>query len=222
MILYQFAQDVAERDVAFLNPRSDRRWNDEGILHQPGQLSAGGAGPSNRRQATVAGRFDTLQHIGRISARADADGDIALSAVRPHLAGEQFLVPIVVRDAGDRGNVRRQGDGGQGRPIAFVSTHEFRGDMCRVGRASAVTEQQDLIAVAERAGDERCDLHDPIGVIMRELLFDPGTVRKSRQDNCLHRAILGEVVRRVKPRRDLLYETDCSMYATGVANLRSK
>ena len=32
MILYQFAQDVAERDMTFLNPRRDRRWDDKGMI----------------------------------------------------------------------------------------------------------------------------------------------------------------------------------------------
>jgi hypothetical protein len=62
--------------------------------------------------------------------------------------------------------------------------------MCRVGGASAITEEKEFVAVLEGFRDEHRDLHDPIGVIMRELLFDPGTVRKSRQDNCLHSAIL--------------------------------
>ena len=186
MILYQFAQDVAERDVTFLNARRDRRWNDEGILDQPGQLSTVGAGPGNRGQATVSGSLDTFQHVRRIPARADTDGHVALSAMRSHLAGKEFFIPIVVRDAGDGGNVRRQRDGGQRRSFALVSAYELRCDMCRVGRASAIAEEEDFIPVLESFREERRDLHDSIGVIMCELLFDPGAVRKSRQNNWLH------------------------------------
>jgi hypothetical protein len=29
-------------------------------------------------------------------------------------------------------------------------------------------------------------LDDPVGMFVRELLFDSGTVRESRQNNCLH------------------------------------
>ena len=51
LFLYQFAQDVAERDVAFLNPRGHRRRHHEGMVGEAGQLAAGTAGPGNRRQA---------------------------------------------------------------------------------------------------------------------------------------------------------------------------
>ena len=80
MILYQFAQDVAERDVTFLNASCDRRRNDERVIDQRGQLSAIGACPGDRSQATVAGRRDTFQHVRRISAGADANRNVPFSA----------------------------------------------------------------------------------------------------------------------------------------------
>ena len=40
LFLDEFAQDVAERDVTFLNPGGHRRGDDEGIVHHAGQFSA--------------------------------------------------------------------------------------------------------------------------------------------------------------------------------------
>jgi hypothetical protein len=46
-------------------------------------------------------------------------------------------------------------------------------------------------------------VYDTIGVIMCKLLFDAGTVRKGRQNNCLHGAILGKGAGAVKDESSL-------------------
>ena len=80
MILYQFAQDVAERDVTFLNPRRDRRRDDERVFDQRGQLSAVGASPGNRSQAPFMGRCDPFKTFGEFPLVLMP---IAMSPVRP-------------------------------------------------------------------------------------------------------------------------------------------
>ena len=64
LFLDEFTQDVAERDVAFLNAGRDRRWDDERIFHEAGQLSAGSAGPADR------GRVPQDRRPPRLSGRS--------------------------------------------------------------------------------------------------------------------------------------------------------
>ena len=40
VILNEFAEHMAQRDVAFLNARCQRRRDDEGVIDHPGQLAA--------------------------------------------------------------------------------------------------------------------------------------------------------------------------------------
>lgn len=180
MILYQFAQDVTERDVAFLNSGRDRGRDDKGMIDQPGQLSAVGAGPSNRDQAAVTSCCDPFQDVRGIPAGADADGDVAWAAVRSDLAGKEFFVPIVVGDTGNGGDIRRQRDRGKRYPFTPVSSHELSRNVRGVGRASAVPEEEHFFVVAECIGDERRNLYDAIGVFAGELLLDCRALGKGR------------------------------------------
>jgi len=198
MILYQFAQDMAECDVAFLNPRGDCGWHDKGIVDESGQLAACRSGPRHRGQTTFTGGGDTLQHVRRIPAGADADRNVAWSAMRPHLAGKQFFIAVVVRDAGNGGDVRRQRDRRQRHPVALVPSDKFRRDMGGIRRTPAVAEEKNFIAVTEGLRDERGDLHDSVDMFARKLLLDVRTVGKGRQNKCLHGGILGKGVWAVK------------------------
>ena len=100
-------------------------------------------------QATVVSpaglrRFHAFQHVGRIAAGTDRDGDVAFLAMRAHLTGEDFVISVIVGDAGDRGHVGGQRDGRQRSPLAFIASDEFRRDVRGVRRAASVAEQQTL------------------------------------------------------------------------------
>ena len=61
-------------------------------------------------------------------------------AMGADLTGEEFVVPVIVGDAGDGGNVGGQGDGRERRPLAFIAAYEFCGKMGRIRGATSVAE----------------------------------------------------------------------------------
>lgn len=141
LILDQLAEDMAQGCVTFLDARGHAGRYDEGVIHHGGQLASVATGPSNRLQAGFAGCGDPFQHVGRIAAGADADGDIAFPTVCEDLAGEHLFVSIVIGDTRDSGHVRSERESGERRAVPMVTTDEFGGDVGRVGRAAAVAEQ---------------------------------------------------------------------------------
>ena len=172
LFLSQFTQDVPERNMTFLNPRRHRRRDDKGKVHQRGEFAAGPAGPSHGGESAGLRRFHALEDIRRIAAGADRDGQVAFLAMGPHLAGKEFVIPVVVGDAGDRGDVGGEGNGRQWSALAFISADEFRGDMGGIRCTASVSEQQYFVAFAEGRGDQFRDLHDSVGMFADELLLD--------------------------------------------------
>ena len=111
LILDEFTQHMGQRDVAFLNASGDGRWNDECIVCETGQLTAGSAGPGDRGHAQGLGCLDAFEDIRRIAAGTDGDRDVSLAAVGEHLTGEEGFEPVVIGDAGDGGDIGGEGNG---------------------------------------------------------------------------------------------------------------
>ena len=96
------------------------------------------------------GGFDAFQHVRRIAAGADGDGDVALLAMGADLPGEEFVEAVVVGDAGDGGDVGGEGDGRERGALAFIPADEFGCDVRGIGGAAAVAEEQDFASFAKR------------------------------------------------------------------------
>lgn len=191
---------MAERDVAFLNAGRDARRNDERMIDERCELAARPAGPGDGDHAAGACGLNPFEHIRRIAARADADGDVALLAVREDLPGEEFIVPVVVGDAGDGGDIGGQRDGRERRPFPLIAADEFRRDMRGVGGAAAVAEQQNFMSCAKGGDEELRDRGNAVGVFARELLLDGRAIGEGFEDKVFHQsAILGKRGEPVKP-----------------------
>lgn len=172
MILYQFTEHMAQRDVTFLDPRCQGGRHDKRVVNQSGERASRSAGPGHGDEPAFTRRRDAFQDIGGVPARTDADGDIALAAMSSNLAGEELFIPIVIGDARNRGDVRCQGDRGEGHAVASIAPDEFSRDVRRIGGAASITEEKNLIAAVEGLGDECGELYDAIGMLARELLLD--------------------------------------------------
>ena len=59
--------------------------------------------------------------------------------------------------------------------------------MSRIRGTASVTEEQDFVPIAKGRGDQFCDLHDAIGVLVRELLLDGRAFAKRAEDMFFHR-----------------------------------
>ena len=186
MILYQLTEHMTQRDVTFLDPRCQGGRHDKRVVNQSGERASRSAGPGYGDEPAVTSRRDAFQDIGRVPARTDANGNIALSTMSSNLAGEELFLPLVIRNAGSGGDIRRQGDRGERHAVAPIAAHKFSGDMGGIRGASAVSEEQNFVTVVEGGCDELCDLHDAVGILACKLLFDVGTACKGVQHNCLH------------------------------------
>src|SRR5690242_16490995 len=104
--LERAAEHLAQKDVHFLNPRRDgRRHDDEGI-GEAAQIAALATAERRRAHAHSARRLEPEDDVAAPPRGADTDGEIAGSAQRAHLPGEEMLEAQIVADRGERRAVR--------------------------------------------------------------------------------------------------------------------
>src|SRR4030081_3436594 len=89
-----------------------------------------------------------------------------------NLAGKEFVEAVIVGDGCDGGNVGGQGDGGQRSTLALIPPDELGGEGGRIRGTASVAEEQHFVSVAKGRGDQLRNLHDAIGMLVRELLLD--------------------------------------------------
>jgi len=164
---------MTDGDMGFLNARRAVRGDIER------QISHGGNRPSvfprqgQRDKPHLFGRFQPLEHIGRIAAGADSPGHIARLSQRPDLFGKYFRKIVIVADAGDDGRVRRQSNGRQRRPLDDKAVDEFRGDMLSVRGRAPVAENEDFIARFQGCGQGLNNIDQFAQMVIEKSLFDP-------------------------------------------------
>src|SRR5690606_11774531 len=73
----------------------------------------------------------------------------ALAAEATHLAGEDFVVGVVVGDRGQDRCVGGQGNGGEFIALALEAADQLGGEMLAVGRRAAVAADQEFAAARE-------------------------------------------------------------------------
>ena len=88
------------------------------------------------------------------------------------LAGEEFVEPVVVGDAGDGGDVGGEGDGREGVPFPFIAARRTRRRDGRHPWRCLRCRRAALCVLRERPLPSVCDLDDAIGMLAGELLLD--------------------------------------------------
>ncbi len=139
------AQDVAGQGMGFLDAGGRLRLDAEG---QGGDFFQPSSRPGEPDcvQAHLVRDLDSLEDVFRITAGADAQGDIALKAKGTNLLGEDLIEMVIIADAGNDRRVGCQGNGRQRPPFNFKTVYEFRSNMLRIRRTAAVAEQHDFFA----------------------------------------------------------------------------
>jgi len=105
---------------------------------------------ADRYETSFARRLQGSEDVLGSTGRRNAKKYIASSSESLHLAREDLLIPIIVADGGQNGAVCRQGEGRERRAIEVEPPHEFAGDMLGIGRATAVSRNQDLVTGTQR------------------------------------------------------------------------
>jgi hypothetical protein len=141
----RLAQQVADRDVALLDPRRDvRRHRHTGVAARDEGRAARAGEPDHAHPSPARG-LDGEHHVLRRAARRDRDQHVARAAERLDLAREHLLVAVVVRDRGQRRRVGGERDPGERPALEHEPPDQLGGDVLRVGGAAAVAAQQHLM-----------------------------------------------------------------------------
>ena len=131
--------------MGFLNSGGGIRFHRE---HEIGTVTqfACPAGHADGCNPHFVGGRNCLEDVGRITAGADAPGDVAFFPERLNLFGKNFIEMIIVADAGENGRIGCQGNGCQGRALNLEAVDEFGRQMLSICGAAAVAENKDFIA----------------------------------------------------------------------------
>src|SRR5262245_544010 len=152
-IFNQLANNMARRDVDFLNARRLVARNDERQINKRRHFAAARPEQADCLDLHRARLFDGLDHVRRNAAGRDGEGYVALATEGLNLAGEDEVERAVIAD---RREQRRVGGQGQGRERLAFAPHfesQFGGDVLRVGGRAPVAEDQQLTARAHRLDD---------------------------------------------------------------------
>ncbi len=153
-MLDDFGENVAEQDVALLNARSIVRGHAQTNINNGFEFAAGTSGKGGGVQAHFLGESDSMNDVGGIAAGGNGNGNVAGTAKGFDLAGEDAAEAVIIGDSGDGRKICRQRERGKSGAIKGEAAHEFRGDVLGVRGASAITEEENLVAALE-GSDER-------------------------------------------------------------------
>jgi hypothetical protein len=94
------------------------------------------------------------QDVRRVPAGADCDQDVTRNGKGMDLTGKNLFVTVVVAQRSQSGRIGRESNGRPASTLALILAHQLSRNVLRIRRASAVSAQQDLLAVPERATNE--------------------------------------------------------------------
>jgi len=136
--------------MALLNVGGNRRGHDACNLCLARQTRALRPGQDDGPKAQAARRINSADNVPRTPARTDADGDVALAPQRPNLACEHLLESVVVGDSRQGRTIRGERDRRQCLAIPCKAADKLRSHVLRIGCATPIPEQQELVAGRKR------------------------------------------------------------------------
>src|SRR6266481_4860803 len=151
----QFTPDVSDGNVAFLDAGGVCSRHCDGNVGRPCEETAILAGKTDGFEVLVRDLFHCRQHVGRITACADADGDVAWPGQRLNLSSEYPLKAIVICHRGKNGRISCQRDRRQAGSFNNKAPNEFRGEMLRISRAAAIAEEQKLASRGQAIANQK-------------------------------------------------------------------
>lgn len=137
----------------FLDARRLAAGNDEAEITPAGEGSAAGAGHPQDCEPPRASRLDRGEHVRRAPARRQNDQKISPFPQSFDLASENAREAVVISNGGENGGIGRQREGGQRPSVPLVSSHELRGKVLGLRRASAVAAKKDRPATPRGRGE---------------------------------------------------------------------
>src|SRR5665213_164644 len=144
---------MADGDMHLLDfIRLDRR-NRNGDIREAGELTPRLAGEADCANANFLCRIERLDHIGAVAARGEADKHIALPADTAQLAGEHFVISIIVGDRRQGGRVHCKGERREWPAVSLTAAHKLGGQVLRVGCRTTVSAKEYFPVHLQRGDD---------------------------------------------------------------------
>src|SRR3989338_7052064 len=145
-----------QHNVRLLNPGSVVRGHNNGKIRRSFEFAAILAKQCHGPKPLLLCRPDAFNNVERIAACGNTNKNVARSAERFNLAGENYFKILNVVTWLKKRGVGREGDGGIGFSFEFIPTHQLRGKMLSIGGAAAVSRDQNF-AAAFKAPAKRHD-----------------------------------------------------------------
>ncbi len=128
------------------------------IFRGSGDRAAAASGHRDANHPQGAGSLKGADDIGRITARAQTQGDVSRSSVRLNLAPENFLVRIIVPDGGESARIAAEANCGEGSAISQEAAYEFTREVHGERGASAIAEGNDFLIGFQAFDDGAADI----------------------------------------------------------------
>lgn len=173
----QFADDMADHDVALLDARGVLGGHIQQRVGIVFHRTAGLAGQGDDFHSHLFGHLKSVEDVFGVAGSGDAHDDITGFGSAAQQAREDEVVAVVVAHRGKVGGVAVEGFGVERWPVEVETAGEFRGKVLRVCRAAAVATEMDFAAIAQRSGDHVCcllDAAEEFGVVQNRLFRGDG------------------------------------------------
>lgn len=175
--LYEFADNVAEHDMALLDARRVGGGHIEQDVRTFLHLAAGLARHSDDFHAHLLGHLEGVEDVLGVAGGGNAHDDVTSLGGAAQQAREDEVVAVIVAHSGEVGGVAVEGFGVEGRPVEVEAAGELGGEVLRVGGAATVAAEMDFAAAAQGGDNHVSRLLDALhkfGVIENRLLRGDG------------------------------------------------
>jgi hypothetical protein len=167
--------------VYFLNAcgHGRRSLDDKVRINLGGELTVTLPGHCDDHASELARRFRGLQHVGRVTTRADGKQKVASLGEPLQLTREYTIVAVVVSDRSQSGCIGRESYGGQRSSLVKKAAYELRYEVLRIGCAAAIAASEDFVACGEASVERLHHASESLRQLARCASSDCSVLRKN-------------------------------------------
>jgi len=185
-VLHHFAENMADENMGLLDAGRAGGRNDQGEISHLSDGTSVISGEGDRFDPHLFSHFESLDDVGGVPGRGDADGNIAFLPKGPELFCEDFAKSKVVGNTGENGSICGQGNCRQRRPIDDISIDKFRSHVLGIGSAPAISEEKKLVPSFKGVRDQFDDIEQFGEILFEEACLDFRAFLKSLQNDIFH------------------------------------
>jgi hypothetical protein len=164
-----FAYRMQDQGMGLLNASAFVAVDDQRVIGPAKRLTTILAKQRDAYYAAFAGNLQRRKQVGRIAARTEANQHISRTGQGSKLAGKDFLIPKVIRNARERAWVGVEADCGERAAIAAIAPHKLLRKVNGIGGAAAIAAGVDRVTIEERISHHRDNLLHLVKLVEQRL-----------------------------------------------------